>query len=476
MNIGGAYFMLHGKELYSQIFFNHQPIMAYISYFIQAVTHPVNMYALLLRHMQFMLLFGFVANFLLFRRFGIAAIGFTIIYELSKYYIFAYRFLGESYVVYAMVYLAGLLWYKYSGKKIYSVEYIIAAILSWFTVFTREPYALSVLFAYLVILGKPKDIDKRISLSLFLVLSAVIVVIQPLGEYFFSIITVSAKGTLFNEVATTHVFGAGLLNIFFYPFFVVFSNKFNDFWMLFHGLSLVFILLSLYMLFIRKKYVLMVIMYLLLGFANIRYLYLGETFYGAFHIIPWYGMMLLFLFLMLVDLFEHYKYYSFASAAIVLCFFGFYVFRPTVFFKNPPDLQRDLLVNYGEAMNIGEIVQNLSTPQQTFFIDYSTDGTSFNLSYWQSQRLSPYKYSWYIYFAPGFRRYVDAREEMFKENPPDFYYVYALDAQTKKITTEKYKTVYQDDKKTGLYIKKNIAKTLLIHEQTELKQLAITIK
>src|SRR3989344_9397687 len=57
-NYMGGYFILNGKQLYSQIFFNHQPLMAYISYLIQLFTQPTNIFELLLRHRQFVLLFS----------------------------------------------------------------------------------------------------------------------------------------------------------------------------------------------------------------------------------------------------------------------------------------------------------------------------------------------------------------------------------------------------------------------------------
>src|SRR5579871_1635124 len=103
-NFMGGYFLLHGKRLFSEIFFNHAPGMAYISYLIQSLFHPRNLYELILRHRQFVILFGFFGNLFLLLRFGWKASGFIILYELSKFYLFGDRFLAEAIIVYPIVY------------------------------------------------------------------------------------------------------------------------------------------------------------------------------------------------------------------------------------------------------------------------------------------------------------------------------------------------------------------------------------
>src|SRR5260221_6510528 len=67
-NYGAGFFLTKGKHLYSDIFFNHQPFAAYISASIQTITKPENIYALLLRHRQFILLFAFLCDALLILR------------------------------------------------------------------------------------------------------------------------------------------------------------------------------------------------------------------------------------------------------------------------------------------------------------------------------------------------------------------------------------------------------------------------
>ena len=58
--------MLRGKTLYSQIFFNHQPLMAYLSFLIQALSQPKTLYHLILFHHLFIILFSLLLDLFLF--------------------------------------------------------------------------------------------------------------------------------------------------------------------------------------------------------------------------------------------------------------------------------------------------------------------------------------------------------------------------------------------------------------------------
>lgn len=472
MNIGGGYFMTQGKTLFSEIWFNHQPLMGYFSYIIQTVLQPINLYELLLRHLQFLMIFSLIANFFIIKRFGWTGVGFVLIYELSKFYIFGNRFLGESFVVYPLVYMLGLLWNKYSDKQIYKFEYIAAGISTWFILFTREPFSLTALALYGLLLWKPQEIDKRISLMIFGLLSAVTVLVQPLDEYFYALFAVSSQGTLENELQNNFA-GIGILKVFFYPFFIVidaFNNQINEYWMLLIGVCITFILVTIYMLIIRKRYIFIAVLYFLLGLTNLRYLPFGDTYYGAFHIIPWYAMVIFISLLLITDKFTLYKKYTFTMLVIIFGFFLAYLVHPATFFKHPVDPQRDLLVNYGEVMQIGSIVNALSESNASLFVDKAGANDTMALAYFTAKRQSAYDYSWYIYFAPGHKRYTEARSEMLQEYPPDFYYTGSLDKRLQNV----YQQLVIDNKPSKLYVKKDMFKQIPNERFEKAKEHALT--
>src|SRR3989344_7553536 len=123
-NFMGGYFLLQGKRMFSDFFFNHQPLAGYISYAIQAVSSPQNVFELILRHRQFMLLLGLAFNALLILRFGAKALIFALLFEFSKFYIFGDRFLSEGMIVYPLVYIVGIVWLKLSNHKPLTIDYV----------------------------------------------------------------------------------------------------------------------------------------------------------------------------------------------------------------------------------------------------------------------------------------------------------------------------------------------------------------
>src|SRR4030042_4993493 len=109
-NYMGGYFVAIGKKLFSEIFFNHQPLTAYISAGIQLGTKPESIYMLLYQHRIFLIYFAIFFDFLLVLRFGIVGFGFALLFETTKGYLFGERFLSESMIIYPLVYVWDLVW------------------------------------------------------------------------------------------------------------------------------------------------------------------------------------------------------------------------------------------------------------------------------------------------------------------------------------------------------------------------------
>jgi len=61
-NFLAGYFLSLKKVLYSQIFFNHAPIPAFLSYAIQETTKPINIYDLVLKHRLTLFFFSSLFN------------------------------------------------------------------------------------------------------------------------------------------------------------------------------------------------------------------------------------------------------------------------------------------------------------------------------------------------------------------------------------------------------------------------------
>lgn len=459
-NIVAGYFITNGKILYSEIFFNHQPLMAYFSSFIQSVSHPINIYDLTLAHRQSIMMFSFVVNVLIVFRFGLPMIGFVLLYEFSKFYLFGDRFLAEGVIVYPLIYMLNLIWWKYTSKKLYWFDYMLSSLFAWFVIFMREPYIIIafVLF-FLIFIGKSFSSSKKIALSLFVLLVISFLAIMPLPEYFFNVVTVNNQ-IFRSEAGGNNLLGFGAIKLFTYPILILFGGEWNLFRHFLVGLDIVFLTSFLLLLKIKEKRKILLILFLLLGLANIRIVDPGKIFYAAFHMIVWYGLFIATLILLLNAVFVYRKKTAASLLVILITLFIYFVSSPKSFIREKIDPHYEFITNYGKELQVGEVVRLLSEPTDTLYLDGADD-----LIYWQAKLLSPYKYSWYTSRMLSFSRYQQARLDMFATSPPDFYFRFC----SKKIVIgyflpkayeNDYQNIYSEGKPTCLYVKKSKIKDI----------------
>jgi len=446
--------MSGGKKLYSQIFFNHQPLMAYFSLLVQQITHPQNIYELILRHRQFMFLVAFVMDFLIIYRFGLRGVGFALFFEFSKFYIFGDRFLAEGIVIYFLVYLLGIVWEKINGKKLSLIDYLSSAVFTVLILALREPYILVSILMYIAILfGKDQRKYKTSSFFIFAFLTLMVLLFTPIKEYLFQVVEVNKKIFLENSPDKEQFYIRGLKMIF-YPIYLYFDGIWNLFRIFLVGLDSIFLIeMVLFIKFFKKiKIILMVVLFLAL--AN-SYPPPGLIFYASFHLVPWYGMFIFLIFLILSEIFKINKKLSFSLIFFLMVLLSYLLLSPNSYTKDRVDPHYEFITNYGNTLQIGEVVKVLSKPNSTLFLDGSED-----LIYWQSKLMSPYKYSWYTSFMPSFPIFVQAREEMFKYNPPDFYYAFCSKdgsiSSIPKKQSSKYQQLYSFGKPTCLFMKRSL--------------------
>lgn len=455
-NYLAGYFIQNGKELYSEIFFNHQPLMAYASYFVQLFSDPINIYDLVLRHRQVLLVFSLFMNIMIILRFGLAGAGFALFYEFTKYYWFGDRFLAEGFIVYPAVYMLGVIWRKLHKMNLYTFDFILCGIFSWFIIFMREPFfPLSLLMFVLILWGRPFSKSKAISLVIFSVLTILFLIILPIQEYIFNVVTVSNQ-TVFRSELQNGFFGiSNIIRVFFYPISLFFGGDWNFIRPFMVILSGIFLLLVFHLVLIQKKFKLVGFVILFLGFANLRpVIPVGKIYYEAFHMIPWYGMFIFLIFLMFNTVNSYSKIIFRGLLAVFIGLFLYIIISPDSIINERLDPHEVFLTNFGKELQVGEVVKILSEPSDTLFIDGFDD-----LIYWQAKRMSSYKYTWYTSVMPFFSKYTDARLEMFKNDPPDFYYGSCPGEMSEykllpKDIKQDYQQLHSRDDPTCLYIKK----------------------
>jgi hypothetical protein len=454
-NYVGGYFLGKGRQLYSQIYFDHMPLMAYLSYLVQRYGNPVNIYAVVLQHRQFLLLFGFIFNVFLCWRFGIIGLGYMILYEFSKFYVFGDRFLAESFIVYPLVYLTGLGLHTLLKKHISQWEIVLAAVCLWFIVFMREPYVPVAVFLFGIII-RPVFFKKIsfIAVGVLLVLTAGLFTLFPVRNFVYNIVTDNVQRGLLSDLQPGNFFGMGIAKSFFYPVYLLIAGQWNDFRIQLISLSIALGVSAFVWIKTKKNPWVLGYLFIALGLANLRPTLPGLQYYEAYHEINWYGM---FLFSSLYLLYESMRavrkrYIYFIITGLLLLFV---LFSPRSFIYQHVDQQGEFITNYGTYLQISEVIKAITTPQQTLF----TNGAD-EFLYLASARNSSYPFS--FYYPRQFKdKYYNAAINMFSRNPPDILYDFCspnapvhpyLSAQI----LSAYAQWYSQGQPTCLYMKKSL--------------------
>lgn len=458
-NYMGGYFLLQGKHLFSEIFFNHMPMMAYISAAIQYVTKPDSLYMLVYEHRMFLIYFSLIADILLVLRFGLVGFAFSILYEATKGYVFGERFLAEAVIIYPIVYLFGVSWELLGKKKVHSIEIMLAAVLTWFVVFSREPYVPLVGLIFGVILWSVRRTAwSKWSLGLFFLLSAIIVQFHGISNIWYSVVSVNAATVAAAELSSSAFMGIGILRIALYPLLVFFSGAWNIFRVLEVSIVVYIFMAGTTLWFVQKH---RRMQFIFLGFAlalaDVRPIVPGSMYYSSFHHILWYGLAIMALQLIVRDLQVSPKT-LFLQRGIYLGFFALVVFAwvaPSGYLHEKVDRQTEFTTNYALYYSVGETVRLLSDSTDMLFLEEWDD-----LIYWQAKRASSYKYSWYTSVMPGFALYRNAREDMFAATPPTFYYGKCSDKDDPFLHLPEgargmYIRLQQGDKPSCLFVQKN---------------------
>jgi hypothetical protein len=451
-----GYFMQKGRVLYSQIFTNHQVLIAYFSYAILKLFHPVTLYKLVFYHRMLVIVFSLCFDTILFLRFRFKALGILLFFEFLKYYFFGNLFLAESFVVYPILYLFFLSWLKIKHETISKFDIIVSGVFAWFVIFLREPFVpLALLLFGIILAGKKLSQIKIISFGLFLLLSLLTLFSVPLKDFYDEVIRFNFLTGIPVQAQTGN---SGIISLFFYPVTLFFGGKWNFFRYVTLGLDSIFLLLF-FMQILQKKHKECLFIFLILALAAIRHVPPGTLFFEAFHMIVWYGLFLGSIFLLLQDIsFSQYKkIYFFILCSLFLIFL--FQLTPQSYIWEKVNKNEVFTINYARHYTNGEAIRRLASPHDTLFAD-----TWDYLLFWQADLDSSYKYGVYTFIMTGTPKYRQAKEKMFQTNPPTFYYTYSPDAACEKDIEHnriaQYVRIYSNDKYTCLYMQKKKVATV----------------
>jgi len=447
-NFIGGYFLLKDKQIYTDFFFNHAPMMPILSFFIQKILHPPGVYEFILYHRLTLYVFSYLFGLFLIFRFGKIAFLTLIVFESIKFYVFGDRFLAESYVVYPLIYLFGLALLKITGKKINNWDFMLSAIFSWFIVFSREPFVPLTLFLFFsLLLGKIAKF-KIYALIIFGLLTFISLFILPTNDMIQNIYT-------FNDIITQGEINEKggylkiLLTSFSYPLYVFIKGEQSVLRIIEIILSASFIILLIkYAL--NKKFLLISFILITLALANIRFTTPGAMYYSAFHMIIWLALFIFSICFLALDSSLNKKWkYLLISIILIIPFISLlsnesYTHRTTSKID-------DLNFEYGNYYTYATAIKNLSSPTNTMFLEERDDSI-----YIFAGINSSYKYQWYTAHMPLIKKFKDERNLMFIKTPPDFYYDACLLIQRKEKDPSNYTRININGGKSCLLINKTI--------------------
>ncbi len=474
-NIVAGYFMNRGKILYTDIFVNHQPLMAFFSSWLLQATTPETLYQIIRDHRLLVIIFAFISNILLIIRFRYVAIGFIIFFETLKYYLFGNIFLAESFIIYPFVYVLGILSDAYTKRKSISfTDTILSAIFTWFIIAMREPFIPLAIILYALVLWKHK-IKKNIliSLALFACITLLSLLFINTQEYFFQVIWANIEYMIPYEMKIKQT-NFALPIAFFYPLSIFFDQGWNIYRVVLLALDILFLFLFGSLMIKSKQKNYLILIFLSLGLANIRWVPSNAIFYGAFHQIVWFGMFVFSLFYMLQELYKKYKKYFLSVMMLSICIFLGMIISPQLFIHEKVDGVESFTTNYARFYTAGRIINELGAPSDEVFV-YGSE----SLVYVEAKRESAYPYVMYYPVMEAIPIYVHARDEMYKTNPPTFYFYdrgKSKDTIIPHYRKQQYYTVIFDKKPIGLYIREDRVKTLTKEQIDKLNQQKFTLE
>ena len=290
-NIVIGNYVREGKKLYTDVFSQHQPSMFILSSQIQKMTRTDNILMTIKRHREFMIAWSIIWFFILTLRFGWPILVPISMLELTKISLLGNLFLAEGLVVYPLLYLISYL----IGKKntAYNLESIFVTIVFWFLWFSLTPLWPLLIICLLWLFVKS---DHRLKFALITFLMGALCVLYlsqyaGIKEYVYDALYINYK--YYIPLTAPVGFFDSIIKAFLAPIYALLAPGRSELLLLIKVLSLGFILKILFLV-LDKKYFKASLYFTVLGLSSLRYIEPGNTLYGAFHMLPWFVLLVLF--------------------------------------------------------------------------------------------------------------------------------------------------------------------------------------
>lgn len=455
-------FLLENKKLYSDLFSHHQPLGYIMSAGIQAILDLPNIFMMVKRHREFMILWSLIWGIVLLLRFNYKVLLPLLIYELTKFYLFGNLFLSESLAVYPMIYL--VLHLLQIEKRVTKYELFFIGILFAFVAFILAP-VWPLLFAYLLLLIWFKKVGLKD--VIYFVIGGILVLIFcipfiDIYYYFHNVFYINF--VYYIPIGDNERQPMAFIKAFLTPFTILIQPvAITSYVLLLKAIAVLFFI-TLILLIKLKEYKLIILSVVVLTLANFRYVNPFQDYYRGFHILVWYVLFII------ITAYFSYKVLQQKKSILIrglifipsllIIFFSIGASLP-LFQKS--DINHDYYVNFSRQYTFGEAIRIMKSPEDTLFVIPDEW-----LLYWQGDVKNVNKmvnyYPW-MEQVPELSGYV---KTSFQTNPPTFFY---CDCNPEKVYyfSSLYTQMRKDGKETLLWVLDSKLKQLSEQQKNSLR-------
>lgn len=467
----GSY-LLKGEKLYSDLFSQHQPLAYIGSAQVIKITEPNTLFLLIKRHREAIIAWSIFWAIILIFRFRIVMILTLLIFEPMKIFLLGNLFLSESLVVYPLLYLLD---WVFLVKKIYRWEIFFLGICLALSFLLLSPLW-PVLLVLTFLIGKRiwKEFEK---LGVFGLLGGLLVPIIltvnfiSIPDYLFNAFYINFK--YYIPMTSTEPIFKTLFNAFFAPLVSLTLWEGRSASLQVIQLLSLMLLVNFIILWKIKKYYLIILIFLILGLMNLRYVIPGQQEYSGFHIIPWFIALILLTIISIKFTWEKYHliwWKIFTFIIMILLFIT--VFKESSTLLKKPDMNRDFYINYSRQADIGSAIKIMKNDNESLFVVPDEW-----LIYYQAEIPHFSKMVNYYAWMSNVPEIKNPLHQKFENNLPTFFYCERC--QFGYFGLEKYFDNYQYLKKDGQYtsllVLKNKLKQLTDKQINELKYYNFTV-
>lgn len=437
-------YLTRGEKIYDDLISNHQPMTYILSYAVQKSSSPNSVFQLVSNHRYALIAWAIFWSILLAYYFGFGVLIFSLIFELTKIYLLGNLFLAESLIVYPLLFIVGSI--LFLKEKLDTFKLILWGICLGLSAFLLSPIWPLLATSLVLVLIKQKGQAFK-SLGLISAGVAVPVVLTFIFSDFIGYFYYNIWANLSYTVpAYRHEpWISTIVKSFFSPLISFLPAPINPTLWAIRIFSLLLIINLLW----KRNIKIGVIIFILLGLTNLRFINPGDEGYAGFHILPWYGLLIFISSLISVSNLETIKrkriFILNVTALTVISVLSLNFAKTGLFYKS--DVMKDYYINYSTYISIGDTIKSIKQADNTLFVSPNSW-----LIYWQADiNHLPKLYGYYAWMS-GLPKLHQAILNSFETNPPTFFYCDDCQGIDLKKYLSKYKEFKKEGSSTRLYV------------------------